>query len=100
VSKKSNIIDIKDVPQKDIPKRRVRMLMVSPQDFLRLFTKGFKIAENTTILKGVPEDAKVVSMTIDHVRDSVIFVVESTEYDEIPMNEMPPFEYVEIKLGK
>lgn len=90
---------LEDLAPEEVPKRRVRFLMINPQDFLQLFTKGLVIAKRVKILKGVPEDAKVVNMTVDHVRGGIILVVESAEYDEIPQNEMPPVQYVALRIG-
>ena len=90
---------LEDLAPEEVPKRRVRFLMINPSDFLQLFTKGLVIAKRVKILKGVPEDAKVVSMTVDHVRGGIILVVESDEYDEVPLNEMPPVQYVALRLG-
>lgn len=90
---------IEDLAPEDVPKRRVRFLMINPQDFLQMFTKGLVIAKRVKILKGVPEDAKVIQMTVDHVRGGIILVVESQEYDEIPQNEMPPVQYIALRLG-
>lgn len=38
-------------------------------------------------------------MTVDHVRGGIILVVESDEYEEIPQNEMPPVQYVALRIG-
>ena len=73
--------------------------MVNPTDFLTLFTTGLSLAKRTKIIKGVPEDAKVLSMTVDHVRGGIILVVQSESYEEIPQTEMPPIELIEISLG-
>lgn len=83
----------------ETPKRRVRFLMVNPQDFLSLFTQGIVFAKRAKLVTGVPDDAKVVSMTVDHVRGGIILVVHSESYDEIPMTEMPPVQLVGIEIG-
>ena len=78
---------------------RVRYLMVNPQDFLSLFTEGIVLAKRMRVLTGVPADAKVKNMTVDHVRGGIILVVESSEYEELPMTDMPPVQMVEIEQG-
>lgn len=84
----------------DVPTRRVRFLMINPQDFLMLFAKGLVFAKRTQLITGLPEDAKLVSMTVDHVRGGIILVAQSDTYDEVPMTEMPPVQLVEIELGQ
>jgi hypothetical protein len=79
--------------------RRVRFLVVNPADFLMLFTKGIVFAKRTQLLDGVPEDAMIVGMNVDHVRGGIILVVQSAEYDEVPMTVMPPVQHVSIQWG-
>ncbi len=89
-------------PKKEEPKiagRRVKMLMVNPTDFMFLFTKGIEFRKHTKLIKGLPEDAKLISLAAETVRHGIIFVVESATYKEIPINEMPPIEIVEIQHG-
>lgn len=87
------------VKSAEIPKRRVKMLMVKPADFMVLFTKGVKWRKNTHLIKGVPEDAKLVTIAADSARNGIMLVVESSEYDPIPINILPPVEPVEIDIG-
>lgn len=79
--------------------RRVRFLIVNPSDFLMLFTKGLTFAKRTELIEGVPKDAVVVGMNVDHVRGGIILVVMSDEYDEVPMTVMPPVQQVSIQWG-
>lgn len=81
------------------PVRKVRFLIVNPADFLVLFTKGLVLSKRMHVFEGVPEDAKLVSMTVDHVRGGIILVVDSEEYDPIPITQMPPVQEVKIRIG-
>lgn len=92
-----------EAPVKEEPRvagRRVKMLMVNPTDFMFLFTKGIEFRKHTKLIKGLPEDAKLISLAAESVRHGIIFVVESATYEEIPAGEMPPIEIVEIQHGK
>lgn len=103
MSKESNEHQAPKAPNEmhdeNTPKRRVRFLMVNPTDFLMLFTKGLTLSKRTRIIEGVPEDATVLSMTVDHVRGGIILVVQSDEYDEVPLTVMPPVQHVSIEWG-
>ena len=83
----------------ETPTRRVRFLIVNPADFLYLFTKGLVLAKRTQVFEGVPEDALLMSMTVDHVRGGIILVVQSSEYEPIPITQMPPVQEVKIRVG-
>lgn len=87
------------VNKNEVPRYRRRFLMVNPQDFLLLFKKGLVLDKRMTVLTGVPQDAMMVSMTVDHVRGGIMLLVQSDEYDEIPATDMPPVQLVEISLG-
>lgn len=81
-----------------IPKRRVKMLMVKPGEFMFLFTKGLRFQKNFKVIAGVPEDAKVITVAPDSIRNGIMIVVQSQEYDEVPINVLPPVEPVDIDL--
>ena len=91
--------DLNNIVTPETPMRRVRFLMVNPTDFLMIFGQGLVFAKRTQIIEGVPEDAKLLSMTVDHVRGGIILVVESETYDEIPVTHKPPVQHVSIKWG-
>lgn len=95
--------DVKKKPNEMVdestPLRRVRFLVINPNDFLMLFTKGITFSKRTQLIDGVPEDAVVVGMNVDHVRGGIILVVQSEEYDEVPMTVMPPVQHVSIQWG-
>lgn len=82
-----------------IPVRRVRMLMVNPADFMFLFTKGMLYRKTTRIIEGVPDDARLIAVAADSPRNGIMLVVESDEYDEIPINVLPPVQPVSINVG-
>lgn len=93
--------DIKVVKKPEgakIPKRRVKMLMVKPGEFMFLFTKGLRFQKNFKVIAGVPEDAKVITVAPDSIRNGIMIVVQSQEYDEVPINVLPPVEPVNIDL--
>lgn len=94
--KEADLDKLKDVK---IPNRRVRMLMVNPTDFIFLLTEGLRFDKRTQIIKGVPEDAKVIAVAPDSMRNGIMLVVESKEYDEIPINVLPPVQPVQIDIG-
>lgn len=87
---------LENINAADIPTRRVRMLMVNPADFMFLFTKGLAFRKRTKIIEGVPEDASLIAVAADSARNGIMLVVESTEYDEIPINVLPPVQVVNI----
>lgn len=91
--------DLEKLKTAKVPVRRVKMLMVNPTDFMFLFTKGLKWRKNTTIILGVPEDAQVIAVAADSVRNGIMLVLKSSEYDEIPINVLPPVEPISIDVG-
>lgn len=96
--------DIKDTEQaiqdgEEVPTHRVRFLIIDPNMFVSMFTKGLVLSKRFRVIDGVPADAEVVRMTVDHVRGGIILVVSSQEYEEIPINKMPEVQYVKIDLG-
>lgn len=90
--------DIEKLKEAKVPTRRVRMLMVNPTDFMFLFTKGLKFRKNYKIIKGVPDDAQVIAVAPDSIRNGIMLVVQSSEFDEIPINVLPPTIPVDIDL--
>lgn len=82
-----------------IPTRRVRVLMVNPTDFMFLFTKGLVFRKTTKLIEGVPEDAQLIAVAADSVRNGVMLVVQSKEYDEVPMDVLPPVQMCSIDVG-
>lgn len=82
-----------------IPTRRVRMFMVKPDDFMFLFTKGLKWRKNTRIVAGAPDDAQVIAVAPDSIRNGIMLVVQSATFDEIPINVLPPVVPIEIDVG-
>lgn len=96
--------DIKDTKQaiadgEEVPMHRIRFLIIDPNQFVAMFTKGLVLTKRFRIIEGVPADAEVIRMTVDHVRGGIILVVSSEEYEEIPINKMPEVQYVKIDLG-
>lgn len=87
-----------DLKNAKVPTRRVRMLMVNPTDFMFLFKKGMVFAKGYKIIDGVPEDAKIIAVAPDSIRNGIMLVVESSTYEEIPINVLPPVQPVSIDL--
>ena len=81
----------------EIEKRRTRVMVINPHAFMSLFTKGVRFRKQTQLIEGVPDDAMLVGITYDTRRDLMLLVVESKEYDETPINEVPPFVQVSIQ---
>lgn len=88
--------DLDKLKDLKIPTRRVKMLMVNPADFMFLFTKGLVFRKRTRIVEGVPEDAQLIAVAPDSIRNGIMLVVQSEEYDEVPINVLPPVQVVEI----
>ena len=89
----------KEIVDEKTPMRRRRFLIVNPTEFLSFFHEGLVLAKRVSVIKGVPADAKVVSMTVDHIRNGIVLLVESEEYELVPMTQMPPVQHIEIRLG-
>lgn len=89
-----------EMSEMEIPTRRAKMLMVNPADFMYLFTKGLRFRKNTQIISGLPEDAKLLTLAAEPARGAIMLVVESDSYAEIPINELPPVELIEIQQGE
>lgn len=90
--------DLDKLKAMKIPTRRAKMLMINPADFVFLFTKGLKFRKNYQVIKGVPEDAKIITAVADSARNGIMLVVQSDEYDEVPMTVLPPVEMVSIDM--
>lgn len=91
--------DLEQLKEAEIPTRRAKMLMVNPADFMVLFTKGVTFAKRTKLISGIPDDAVLLTIAAEPVRGGVMLVVESDSYEEIPINQLPPVELVEIDTG-
>lgn len=83
----------------EVEKRRVKVLMVNPIEFMMLFEKGLEFRRHTKILEGVPADAQMIGVAYDTRRDFIMMVIESKEFDEIPATEPPPPLLIKIKVG-
>ena len=92
--------DLEKLKELEIPKRRAKMLMVNPADFMFLFTRGLKVRKGYKMIEGIPDDAKLLTIAAEPVRGGIMMVVESEEYDEIPINIMPPVQVISIQTGK
>lgn len=84
---------------KEVPMARRRVLMVNPSEFAGLFTKGLVFAKRTRLVEGLPDDALLLGTAYDIRLDAILMVVESEEFDEVPMTELPPRVMVSIETG-
>lgn len=87
------------IEQKDVPTRRVRMMMVNPADFMFLFTKGMTFRKHSVLIEGLPEDAQLIAIAADSIRNGIMLVVQSDSFDEIPIDVLPPVQRVQIQTG-
>lgn len=78
---------------------RVRMLRVNPADFMVLFTKGLKIRGGWKIVKGLPKDATLKTIAYDPARGGIMMIVESSEYESIPVTQLPEIQQVQIEMS-
>lgn len=85
--------------QPEIPTRRVRFMMVNPADFMFLFMKGVEFRKHTKLIEGLPADCQLIQVAYDPMRGGIQMVVESEEFEPIPINEMPPVQPVSISTG-
>ena len=93
----------KETKQQEIPTRRVKWFMIDPIHFMSFFTDGVVFRRYTKIAKGIPADAKLIGVAhearMGGPSGAIMLVVESEEFDEVPMNVMPPGEPLEIQIG-
>lgn len=87
------------VPQEEVPTRRTRVMMINPVEWMGLFTTGVRFAKSVQLIEGLPKDAKMIGCAYDIRRDAVLIVVESDEYEPIPITQQPPTQLVRIKFG-
>lgn len=82
----------------EVPKRRAAMIMVKPGEFIFLFTKGLRFQKNFKVIQGIPDDAKVIAVAPDSIRNGIMIVITSKEFEEIPINVLPPVIPVDIDI--
>lgn len=96
VAAQKNLDKLNDAP---IPKERRRLLMVDPGQFMMFFKKGLRLDKRLKVIEGVPDDAKLLAVFHDVSRNGIMMLVTSEEYDEIPINILPPTQLVSISVG-
>lgn len=79
---------------------RRRVLMINPDEFASLFTQGLVWKKKTKIAEGIPADAKVLGTAFDLRLNAILMVVESEEYDEVKMTDIPPRQPISIIQGE
>jgi hypothetical protein len=72
--------------------------MVNPADFISLFRKGLKLHAGYKVIKGVPADAEIITVTYDNLRNAIVVVVQSETYEEVEPGVMPPIQVVDINV--
>lgn len=87
------------VPQEEVPTRRTRVMMINPVEWMSLFTTGVRFAKQVQLIEGLPKDAQMIGCAYDIRRDAILIVVESDEYEPVPITEQPPTQLVRIKFG-
>lgn len=91
--------DDEKLQQAEVPTRKVKMFMVNPADFMFLFTKGMTFRKHTKLVQGLPEDAQLVAVVADTMRNGIMMVIQSESYKPIKATEFPPTEYIQIQTG-
>lgn len=100
MSEITNPEDIKKAPAVEVETRRVKLLLVRSEHFMAFFTKGMVFRKHAKVIEGVPADAKIMGIGANPVYPGVLLVVESEEYDEIPVTQNPPVQQITIDLGR
>jgi hypothetical protein len=80
--------------------RRVKFVMINPAAFMSLFTEGLKIRKGWKIMEGIPEDAKIITVVYDSLRNGFIVLLESEKYPPVQEGVMPPIQPISIKISK
>ncbi len=91
--------DLDALANEPIPTRKVRIMMISATEFMFLFLKGMVFRKQTKIVDGAPDDAQIVGVAYEAQRNGIMLVVKSEEYDEIPINILPPVQVVTLSIG-
>lgn len=87
------------VPEEEVATRRTRVMMINPVEWMGLFTTGVRFAKSVQLIEGVPKDATMIGCAYDIRRDAILIVLESAEYEPIPITQQPPTQLVRIKFG-
>ena len=87
------------VPEEEVPTRRTKVMMINPVERMSLFTTGAKFAKQVSIIEGVPKDAVMIGCAYDIRRDAILIVLESSEYEPVPITKQPPTQLVRLKFG-
>lgn len=69
------------IPGRGEPSRRIRRLTICADAWLDLLRS--LNAEHWTTAGPIPSDARVVAITTEEVRNSVVLYVESQEFDQV-----------------
>lgn len=99
MSKEEKPAVAEQVPEEQIATRRTRVMMINPVEWMSLFTTGVRFAKQVQLIEGVPEDATMIGCAYDIRRDAILIVLESDEYEPIPITQQPPTQLVRLKFG-
>ena len=87
------------VPEAEVSTRRTRVAMINPVEWMQLFTTGLVFAKQTQIIEGIPKDAKLIGAAYDIRRDAILLVIESDEYEPVPITKQPPTQLIRLRQG-
>ncbi len=87
------------VPEEEVATRRTKVMMINPVEWMALFTTGVRFAKQVQLIEGVPADAKLIGCAYDIRRDAILLVLESDEYEPVPITKQPPTQLVRLKFG-
>lgn len=88
-----------EVPEAEVATRRTRVAMLSPVEFMSLFTTGMVFEKRTAVIEGIPADAQLIGAAYDIRRDAILLVIESDEYEPVPITKQPPTQLIRLKVG-
>lgn len=78
--------------------RRIKLVMVNPANFMSLFKTGMRVKKNFEVVKGIPRDATILTISYDAARAAIIVILESEDFDEVPVGDIPPSIPIEIDV--
>ncbi len=79
--------------------RRIRILLIDGAAMMAMFKEGLKVRQDYKIIKGVPSDAQLMGVSIDHATGCPVMVVWSSEFENIPEGKQFPRIQVQIRTG-
>lgn len=99
MSKEEQPAITEQVPEEEVATRRTRVMMINPVEWMALFTTGARFAKSVQLIEGAPKDAVMIGCAYDIRRDAILIVLESDEYEPVPITKQPPTQLVRLKFG-